>query len=362
MELHEISNMRIASQGIEPGQNKSVKDLVSWMGALQAQDLAMAQWAIGTRINGSTIDEIEAAFNRGDIIRTHVMRPTWHFASADDIHWLLDLTAPRIKSSLQTRHRELGLSTELLLKSEAIIENVISEKGFAPREDITLKLNEAGIRTDGNRLSHILFSAELEKIVCSGPLKKNKQTYALLDERAANKKKFTRDEALAELAKRYFKSHGPATLKDFIWWSGLSTGDARKAIDFVKSDFISEVTNSETYWFCDSLSAFKKNKTSVFLLPAFDEFLISYTDRSASISNVNNKKAISNNGIFWPVIVESGQVIGIWKRRIKKDSVLIEAETFGSVNKNKKLLIEKAAYQYGHFLKKKAELEFSIYK
>lgn len=354
MELSEISNMRLASQGIEPAAHKKVKDIVSWMGAIQAQDFAMAKWAIGTRLKGSTNDEIEAAFNNGEIVRTHLMRPTWHIVSSDDIHWLLELTATRIRSSLQTRHRELGLSKDLLSKSNDIIENVISEKGHSTREELSRKFNEANISTDENRLSHILFNAELDRVVCSGPLKGNKQTYALLCERVPKTKMLSRDEALAELAKRYFNSHGPATLKDFVWWSGLSVTEARKALDFVKTEFVSEIVNSEILWFANSPTKSRRNKSSVHLLPAYDEFLISYTDRSASISKVVNPKAISNNGVFHPVIVENGQVIGIWKRSIKKDTVLIEAEIFNSLNQGEMQEIEDAAIKFEHFLNKKA--------
>ncbi len=358
MKLSEISNIRLASQRIEPSAFENVKKLVSWMGAMQSQDFAMAKWAIGARINGATNETVEAAFNKGEIIRTHLMRPTWHIISSDDIHWMLELTAPRIKSLMKSRNYELGLSDEVILKTNGIIEKALSEKEYLTREELTVKFNTANIKTDENRLSHILVSAELDGVVCSGPANGNKQTYALLSKRAPNRKVLNKDEALAELAKRYFTSHGPATLKDFTWWSGLSVTEARKALDFVKSDFISETVNSEDYWFSGSLSEFRKNKSSVYFLPAYDEFLISYTNRSASISQVENPKAISNNGIFRPVIIENGQVIAIWKRTIKKDNVIIEIDFFTPPDEKMKLRTEEAAIQFGIFLNKKTDVRF----
>ena len=322
------------------------------MGAMQAQDFAMSKWAVGIRLQNATITDFEDAFNRGEIIRTHLMRPTWHLVSADDIHWLLELTAPKIKSGMKSRHKELELSEDVIAKTSRIIEKTLSAKTQITREELATEFQKEGIKTDENRLSHILFSAELDGLICSGPAIGNKQTYALLSERVLNKKTLTKDEALAKLANRYFTSHGPATVKDFAWWSGLSGTEVKKALDFVKTAFIAETVNSETYWFSGAFSESHKNKPSVHLLPAYDEFLISYTDRSASISKVDNPKAISNNGIFRPVIIESGQVIGIWKRTIKKETVSIETEFFIPYGPSMKLHFEDAAKQYVKFLRK----------
>lgn len=356
MELFEISNMRLTSQGIKPATHKNVNDLVRWMGAMQAQDFAMAKWAIGSRVANSTIIDINKAFDEGEIIRTHLMRPTWHIVSSTDIHWILDLTAPRIQSSLQSRHNELDLNKEVLRKANRIIEKELSEKGFQSREKLALQLSEAGIKTDENRLSHILFNAELEKLICSGPQIKNKQSYALLDVRVPKTQNYAHDEALAELAKRYFSSHGPATLKDFTWWSGLSITEARKALDYVKTMFISETIKSETYWFSESLNGATNNQSSIFLLPAYDEFLISYADRSASISKVDNPKAIYNNGVFRPVIIENGQVIGIWKRTIKNSFALIEFDVWQQPTPQIKEKLEAATINFELFL----EMEIRI--
>ncbi|MGH7456603.1 MAG: winged helix DNA-binding domain-containing protein, partial [bacterium] len=307
----------------------------------------------------NAIDQtIETAIDNGEIIRTHLLRPTWHFVSADDIYWLLELTAPQIKASLKSRHKELALSEAVFAKSNAIIEKALRDGEHLTREELIAKLGKAKIATDENRAAHLLLWAELDGIACSGATKAGKQTYALLEARVPRTKPLAKDEALAKLAKKYFSSHCPATLQDFVWWSGLSAGEAKRAMEMVKSDFVSEAIEAQTYWLADSFSIPKPDKESVYLLPAFDEFIISYRDRSAALPFENHNKAVSNNGIFRPVIVVNGQVIGIWKRTVKKDKVIAETEFFKPPNRSTKGLVEKAAMSFGQFLEKKMEIKF----
>jgi hypothetical protein len=316
----------------------------------------MVKWAIGVRLPGSALSEIEAAIESGKIIRTHMLRPTWHFVSADDIYWMLELMAPYIKASLKSRHQELGLSETVVAKSNAILEKALSAEKHLSREALMAEFEKAQIAIDENRASHLLMRAELDGLICSGATKTGKQTYALLEARVPKTKPLGREEALAKLAKKYFSSHGPATLQDFTWWSGLPVGAARQAFEMVKSDFTSETIGSQTYWFTSLDNTIWSSQGSVYLLPAFDEFIISYTDRRAALLFEDHNKAVSNNGIFRPVIVVNGQVTGIWRRTLKKDKVVIETEAFEPLDNATKSLIEKAAIQFGHFLEKKAEL------
>jgi hypothetical protein len=360
MTSSEISITRLFNQKIEATKFSSAKELVASMGAMQAQDYAMSKWAIGSRLVHSTDEMVETALNNGDIIRSHLMRPTWHFVSTDDIYWMNELSAANIKMKFKSRHRELELSEELILKGEKVFENAISEAGNLTREELDTELQKANIKTVKNQLYHLLFCAELDGILCSGKVKDGKQTYDLLSKRVPNRKMFYRDESLAELAKRYFQSHGPATIDDFIWWSGLSVTDARKGLESIKSLFISEIINSKTYWFSDILPGLQPDKTSVHLLPAFDEYLIGYCDRSASLLLTDNPKAVSSNGIFYPVIVLNGQVIGTWKRTSKIEKVIVKTNFFQSPNLHLKSLIEEEANRFGQFLNKKAEINFKV--
>jgi hypothetical protein len=354
-----ISNTRLSSQKIKTTEFIEVSETVRWMCAMQAQDFSMAKWAIGARLSDPADKKIESAFNKGEILRIHVLRPTWHFISAEDVYWMLQLSAPKIKSSLKSRHKELELTESVITKTRNIIEDTLKETSCATREELANEFHKAKIRTDANRLSHILFRAELDGIICSGPIKENKLTYAMLCERVPDKRVLSREESLAELAKRYFTSRCPATLQDFIWWSNLSVKDAQAATGLLNRDFCTKNIGSAVYWIPNSFSDSQPKKTSAYLLPAYDEFLISYKDRSSSLSAVNNKKTVSDNGIFYPTIVVNGQVSGVWKRTIQKNKVIVETNFFVPPDSSILKLIDYKAYIFGWFLGKETELRFS---
>jgi hypothetical protein len=353
MRIKDIANLRLVNQQIAGTKFTLPKEIVTWMGAMQAQDSAMVKWAVGVRLPNSTEKMIEAALDGGDVIRTHVLRPTWHIVAADDLRWMLALTAPQIKVGMKSRNKQLGLTDALLTKSRKVLEKTLRDGNHSTREELIAALNKANIDTDENRASHIFMMAELDGLICSGATKNGKQTFSLLDERVPATRILGRDEALAALAKRYFTSHGPATLEDFDWWSGLSIGDARRALDMVKSDLVSEMVDGKVYWFVET---HVKSKKSVFLLPAFDEFIISYKDRSATITFEDQKLAISNNGMFHPVILVDGESVGVWKRIFKKDEVIIQAEYFAQPKPALQKLIETAAVRYGAFLGKQPQI------
>lgn len=353
MNLKDISRARLKNQHIAGSKFNRANEVVSWMGAMQAQDFNMALWALGVRTSNSSEKMIRSAINEAEIIRTHVLRPTWHFVSSNDINWMLDLSAPRIRTAMKSRDRELGLTENIFKKSRKILETVLSDDNHLTREEIISEFKRAKIPVDNNRASHLFVRAEIDQIICSGRLKGKKQTYALLSERVKQPTILKRDEALAELAKRYFTSHGPATLDDFNWWSGLIRSEAKQALEMAKPYFISETIGDKTYWFSDSNSYLKVDKNQLHLLPAFDEFLISYKDRSASIAEEDHKKAVSTNGIFRPVIVQDATVIGTWKRTINKEKVKLDIEFFNSANTSDNNRIEKIFSSYGEFIDKK---------
>ena len=355
MNLIDISNLRLANQQISESKFRTVKDIVGWMGAIQAQDYIMSKWAIGIRLPGSTESLIESSVNNGEIIRTHLMRPTWHFVSSDDIYWMLDLTAPQILSSLKFRDKELELTKDIYNRSNYVIENSLRDGNHLSRAMLMAEIVNSGIRVDENRGSHLLMKAELDGIICSGKIIATKPSYALLSERVPLRRKLTRDEQLAELARRYFTSHSPATLQDFTWWSGLSSAEARQALEIVKPGLTSETIHNKVYWMTISDSAASPNN-SIYFLPAYDEFIISYKDRTPSMSVENHRKTISINGFFRPVVVINGQIRGIWKRTIKKEKVTLETEFFDyqEILSNGRMM--KAADDFGSFVKKQIEI------
>ena len=357
MDFKDISNVRLMAQQIAGTTFTTPKEIVGWMGAMQAQDFNMAKWAIGVRLSGATDSIIENAFNKGEILRTHVLRPTWHFVSADDIYWMLELTAPHMNRAMKSRHKQLGLDEKMLAKSNSIIQKALESGKHLTRPEIMGELNKNKIETHDLKSIHLMFHAELNGIVCSGIIRGKEHTYALLEKRVKRTKSITREEALAKLAERYFKSHCPATLEDFTWWSGLNITEARQAWEMVSKNFISETIKSKTFWFADSFFIPGNRKSSLYLLPAFDEFIISYKDRTAVLQPEHHTKAFTNNGIFHPVIVMNGQAIGLWKRNIQKDKVILEAEFFKKASKAAIHSFKKESKKYGKFLRKKVEIK-----
>ncbi|MDP2722277.1 MAG: winged helix DNA-binding domain-containing protein [Bacteroidales bacterium] len=352
MTNHQLTHLRLLNQCISITNIKTPEDVVRWMGCMQAQDLSMAKWAVGLRMQKSTIQTVDEALNKGDILRTHILRPTWHLVASTDISWILEITAPRIKASLNSRHKQLGFTSAMLDLSYRILIEILSGNRHLTREDISLHFNNAGLSTDENRLSHLLLCAELEKIICSGSSINNKPTYALFDERIPQQTAYTKETALKNLAIRYFQSHGPATLPDFNWWSGLSAKEAREAFEMVRSGFESITLGPDTYLYSNPHQKFLAMQHNLFLLPAFDEYLISYKNRAAMLTSAP-EKVVSNNGIFRPMIVLDGEVIGIWKRQTKKDTISIETQLFKAIDKQANSLIAEAANRYGNFYSKK---------
>jgi hypothetical protein len=327
------------------------------MGAIQAQDFAMSKWAVGVRMQNATDGLVETAIGRGEIIRTHVLRPTWHWVAAEDIRWMLALTAPRIRSSMGRRLRELELTPAVLSKSKTILVKALSGGKHLGREELTNALGTGGVRTNGTRLSHILLHAELEALLCSGVTTRARQpTYALLDERVPGTAAFDRNEALARLAERYFTSHAPATLLDFSWWSGSPLTDTRRALDMIRDRFSSETIDGRSYWFPASFSFRPTRNRSVVLLPAFDEFVISYRNRDAIFNRDDHKRAISSNGVFHPAIVIDGVVTGTWKRTIRGDRVIVEPHLLRPHTESERTLIADAAGSFGAFLEKTTDV------
>jgi hypothetical protein len=347
----DISQLRLQNQQIGGTQFSSVKELVHWMGAIQAQDYSMAKYAIGVRLQNAIDQTIENAINKAEIIRTHVLRPTWHFVAVKDIRWMLELTAQNLNRSLSSNNKRLELDDKTFRKANTIIEKILRDEKHLTRKEIMAALEKKGILTNDLRAAHIMFRAETDLVVCNG-IKKGKQfTYALFNERVPSTNKMLKEEALAELAQRYFSSHGPATLQDFSWWSGLSVTDSKNGLELIKSNLISEKYKDHTLWFSNKIDS--KSKTSkLFFLPSYDEFLISYKSREISMDPKFSSRTFSTNGIFNPIIVHNAKVIGIWKPQLKKD-ILIKEYFFVRPTENQKRQCSKAAKEFGNFIQKK---------
>jgi len=352
MDTANIAQIRLISQQLAKKNAHLPNEITSWMGAIQAQDYPMAKWAIGLRLLKATDLSVESAINKGEILRTHLLRPTWHFVAAEDIYWLLELSAQQIKAAQRSRDRQLELTEEVYSKSNAVIEKALSDGNHHSREELVAILRNANIATDQNRASHLLMRAELEKIICSGVIRNGRPTYALLSERVKSGKKLKDEEALFELAERYFTSRFPATTEDFAWWSGFPAGRVRQALDMIKGVFHKEEIQGKSYILPDDFNQSLIHNPTTFLLPPYDEFMLSYAYRRASISREleSHLKEISDRGMFRPIIVMDGQVIGAWKRTIGKKSITIEVNRFYRHDISSWETIRVAASQYATFV------------
>jgi hypothetical protein len=356
----DIARQRLHKQRIAAEKLTSPEEVVRWFGAVQAQDYAGAKWAVGQRMHGATDADIDAACAAGTILRTHVMRPTWHFVTPADIRWLLALTAPRVHIANAYRCRQLGLDDATLAHSNAVLAHTLQGGVQLTRTELTAVLQESGIAINGERLTHIMLHAELEGIVCSGAWRGKQFTYALLDERAPYTAPLTREDALVELTTRYVASHGPATVHDFVWWSGLTMADAKTGLAMAGSRVMHEIVDGRTYWFTDSVSVSEHPSPSAFLLPNYDEFIVGYTDRSAVLDAPPAEKLDARgNVLFNHMIVIDGQVRGTWKRTLKKEAVLVDVVPFAPLDAAEARAIEDAAGRYGRFVELAATLQIA---
>src|SRR5882757_2265869 len=258
MTSRDIAHHRLINQGILGSTFTEPKEMVRWMGCIQAQDFAGAKWAIGNRIKGITETEVENDFNEGKILRTHILRPTWHFVTAEDIHWILKLTAPKIKALCKGLHRKLEINEGILKRSKKIISKALQGGNQLTRDELQTLLKNRRINTDDIRLGFLIMDAELDGLICSGRRRGKQFTYALLEERSPKVKSMDRDAAIAELGKRYFISRGPATVQDFAWWSSLTLTEARKSVELNKKHLAHEVINGQAFWFSNNTPIMQK--------------------------------------------------------------------------------------------------------
>jgi hypothetical protein len=351
----EITPIRLHNQLIAHSKISSPVEVVRWLVAVQSQDYPAAKWAVGLRTPAATDAEIERAFDEGAILRTHVLRPTWHFVTPADIRWMLALTAPRVKAGLAYNLRRLELDRPILSRANSVLENALQGGKQLTRQEVDLRLRQAGIITAKDeplRFLHVMISAELDGIVCSGTRRGKQHTYALLEERASHVPMLDRESALAELARRYFTSRGPASVKDFSWWSGLSGVDAKAGLEMIKPIIVEEVIDGQSYWLVPSSSSITQETTpAVHLLPNYDEYMVSYTNRSAIYDPGKVQQGDERaNSLLNNAIVIDGQVEGMWKREFRKGGVEIKLNLFSPISDAENQALNTEMVRFSRFL------------
>lgn len=349
--IHPLIRHRLHNQRLVASSIGKPAALVAWLGAVQAQEFGPANWAVGLRMRaGTSADNVRRAVDDGRILRTHVLRPTWHFVAAEDIRWMLDLTGPRVLARMAPYNRTLELDAKTFTRGTAVIERALADGRYLTRNELRDALQARGIRVAGTRLAHLAMYAELEGIICSGPRRGKQSTYGLIAERAPNAVRLSGDEALATLAGRFFRSHGPATIRDFVWWSGLTSKDARRSLEMIGAQ--AEEVDEVKYW---SVAGTRRPSADAgpvaHLLPIYDEYLNAYRDRvlvphSPAMSN----RSFGGDAAFQHALVVSGRVAGTWRVTATASSTKIRVVPLRTLTRMERHAIREAGERYAAFL------------
>ncbi|MFN0253694.1 MAG: winged helix DNA-binding domain-containing protein [Kofleriaceae bacterium] len=329
-------------------------DVVAHLLAVQSQDYPGAAWALAQRAKATTAETVDTAFAAGTILRTHVMRPTWHFVTPADARWLLELTGPRVQKANTYWYKQVGLTAATLAKTDAALADALRGGNFLTRDELAARLPR---KLSGVPMAHVMMHAELERVVISGPRRGKQFTYALFDERVPASPALTRDDALARIATRYVTSHGPAQVKDFVWWSGLGAGDARRALELAGFD-VHEVGSARYYVAVQPSRRLTLADPTVHLLPNYDECLVAFADRSdACDPRVKQKKVSVLSGHF---VISNGKLIGGWRRgHTTKKALVIRATLLAKATRAELSAMKGAADQLGTFLGTPTRIEIA---
>lgn len=344
----DIQQTRMHNQMVSRQTTADAAEALRWMIAVQAQDYFGALWALGLRTKNAGVAKVEQAFTEGRILRTHVMRPTWHFVAAEDIRWLVALTAPRVHGLNAHYYRLENLDAKAFTKAHKVIERALRANGAMTRDELAEALAQGGIDVKGLPLAYIVMHAELELLLCSGPKRGKQFTYALVDDKApVAKKPFDRKDALAQFAARYFASRGPATPRDFAYWSGLTISEATAGLEAVKHELHSEVIDGIEYWFADK-GPTRKPLATAYLFSNYDELGMSYKERGALFDPKIGAQLFDY--AYSHTVVINGKIAGSWRRLIGKADISVETRPVRPFTPAEKQLILKAAKRYEDFL------------
>lgn len=298
---------RLAAHGLAAPRFATPADVVRGLGAVQAQEPAGAAWAIAQRLPRPARDDVAAALDAGELLRSHALRPTWHIVARDDLRWMQAATAERVERAVGTWYREFGLDAAEFARSDAIVEAAIRRDGARTRPELTAELAAGGVDVgEPVRVQHVLLHAEVVALITSGPMRGTQATYALVEDRAPASTALSPADPLPELARRYLTGHGPATVRDLAWWSGMTVTAARTAVAAIEGELRRDEVDGIEYW-SPAEAPDAGEPDGILLLPAYDEFVVGYTDRS-----LFTPEGFTGNPVFQNVIVRRGEIVGTW--------------------------------------------------
>ena len=314
---HELALLRLVAQRLAGLREATVADAVRWLTAVQAQQLPGALTSVALRTTDGTRADVEAALKSGDVVRSWPMRGTLHLVAAEDLRWLLDLLAPRVLSAVTGRRTELGLDAAQYERALDLAAPALSSGRGLRRSALFAVWEDGGLSTAGQRGAHLLGQLAQTGAICLGPMDGAEQLIVLTDEWIGRPRQLGRAEALAELAVRFFRGHGPATVEDLARWAGLRITEARAALAAVRPDLASLTVDGAEYFLdprtSDLLAGCREEARGLFLLPGFDEFVLGYGDRRAQLDPQFADRIVpGGNGMFRATVVHDGRIVGTW--------------------------------------------------
>ncbi|MGH7581333.1 MAG: winged helix DNA-binding domain-containing protein [Gemmatimonadales bacterium] len=343
----QLPSHRLHSQRLAASTLTNPADVVRWLGAVQAQEYLGGLWAIGLRTRHATETTVERAIADRSIVRTWPMRGTLHFVPGEDARWMLELLAPRVAAAAAGwLERDYGLDRKAFRRCAEVVARALEGGRRLTREGMYRVLDASRIRTAAGR--HIIWGLAHSGLICFGPREGKEHTLVLLDEWVPRARRLAREEALAELARRYFTSHGPATAHDFAWWSGLLLRDVAEAIALAGGHLASVDLAGRTYWASSSARDGKMPSRCALLLPPFDEFSVAYRDRSALLSPPHATRARGLD-LLRPTIVVNGRIVGFWSRRRGGQSS-VNLDPFTRLGDSARRAVAAAARRYCAFV------------
>ncbi|HEX2295552.1 MAG TPA: winged helix DNA-binding domain-containing protein [Actinomycetota bacterium] len=359
MKALDVSRLRMRRSGLTDRRFETVVDVVRHHGAMQAQEHELAKWSIAQRTRALVDADVDEAIAAGAILRTHVLRPTWHFVAAGDARWLLALTGPRVRQTTAARFRELGLDGRTLARSETAAAAALADGNQLTRNELGDALDAAGIDRSGQRFPHILMHLEIEAVVCSGARRGRNHTYALFDDRVPPARARDRDEAIAELTRRYLAGHGPASVQDLRWWSSLKGADVRKGLDLLGDAVVDEAIDGVRLWSLADERDRPRRTSTPHLLHVYDELVVGYTlsrffgdpRRTAEVAAWRDRSVPGN------VLLVDGRVAGRWRRTIDGNGVRLQVWTHDDLGLVERDALRRAAARLGRFLGRPWTLE-----
>ena len=353
-----IAKHRLQNQRLVGARFSTPEAVVRWLGAVQAQDYHGAKWALALRTRGTADAAVERAFNEGAILRLHAMRPTWHFVAPEDLRWMLALTSPRVHIVNAHMYRKLELDEALFRRVAGVFTAALQGGRTLTRKELADILEREGVPARGQRLAYVVMQAELSALLCSGPLRGKQHTYALVDERIPVAPSLTHDEALAALARRYFTSHGPASVRDFAWWSGLTISDARLGVELVRPDLQRVNLDGHTYWTGTCTGSAETTDPIVHLVPNYDEHVVAYKDHSHTIDPAAREalRIRTDGPLNVHLVMRNGLIVGGWRRTLEKGRCVVKVDMLMELRPAEQAALEQAAADYGTFLGLPVEL------